>query len=67
MNLKPGDTVYKLEKETIIKTKVKETSELKGILLEDETKYRQSFEEGIKFFKTRKEAKQMIKYHQKKG
>ena len=62
-----GDTVYTIENNKIQKKKVTEVSHFKGIKLEDETNYRQSFELGVRFFKTRKEARKQIKYRQKKG
>jgi len=62
-----GDIVYTIEENRIKTKKVKEVSYFKGFMLEDETTYRQSFELGVRVFKTKKEAKQILKYRQKKG
>lgn len=57
----------RIEENRIKTKKVKEVSYFKGFMLEDETTYRQSFELGVRVFKTKKEAKQILKYRQKKG
>ncbi len=65
--LNEGDIVYTIEENRIKTKKVKEVSYFKGFMLEDETTYRQSFELGVWVFKTKQEAKQILKYRQKKG